>query len=65
MGAFQAEKYTKTTDKIAKYIGHEYTMGPYIRTTIEILTPSVIDAPDDLNDAAFKVEMFMWHERIK
>ena len=36
-GAGQAEQYTKTTEKIAEYVGSEYTMGSNIRTSIDTL----------------------------
>ena len=59
-GDRQSEKYTKTTKKIAEYIGQDYTVVLYIRKAFETLTPTDIDAPDDPNDAASKLDMSMW-----
>ena len=46
-GSGQAEKYTKTTEKISEYVRSEYTMGSNIRTAIETLTTSTLIMPED------------------
>jgi len=64
-GAGQAEQYTKTTEKIAEYVGSEYTMGSNIRTAIESLTTSTLTMPNDPGANATRTEIFMWQENVK
>ena len=64
-GAGQAEQYTKTTEKIAEYVGSEYVMGSNIKTAIETLSQSTLTMPSDLDEDASKTEIFMWQENVK
>lgn len=64
-GVGQAEQYTKTIERIAEYVDHEYSMGLLVRTYIEILTPVTTTTPKDLNDTATKIEMFLWQIKVK
>ena len=64
-GADQAEQYTKTTEKIAEYVGSEYVMGSNIKTAIETLSQSTLTMPNDPDDNASRTEIFMWQENVK
>ena len=61
----QAEQYSKTTEKIAEYVGTEYTMGSNIRTAIETLTTSTLTMPIEPGANASRTETFMWQENVK
>ena len=64
-GNGQAEQYSKTTEKIAEYVGTEYTMGSNIRTAIETLTTSTLTMPIEPGANASRTETFMWQENVK
>uniref|UniRef100_A0A7S2WM52 Uncharacterized protein n=1 Tax=Eucampia antarctica TaxID=49252 RepID=A0A7S2WM52_9STRA len=42
-GPGQAERYTKTRERINEYIRIAFKIGPYIRTALDILAPYTIN----------------------
>ena len=60
----QSDQYTKTTKKIAEFIGRTYTYGGDARLAVETLSLPTLVIPTDPPEGANRTETRIWEKTV-